>query len=61
MKMLAFVFFSSDPLGDSFTEVPEAEKVPSLVFCGEPARWIKGIAACRVIVRFQLFSQAKPI
>ncbi|XP_071308959.1 MYCBP-associated protein isoform X3 [Agelaius tricolor] len=37
----------SDPLGDSFTEVPEAEKVPSLVFCGEPARWIKGITACR--------------
>ncbi|XP_038012741.1 MYCBP-associated protein isoform X2 [Motacilla alba alba] len=36
-----------DPLGDSFTEVPEAEKVPSLVFCGEPARWIKGITACR--------------
>ncbi|XP_050837515.1 MYCBP-associated protein isoform X6 [Serinus canaria] len=38
----------SDPLGDSFTEVPEeAENVPSLVFCGEPARWIKGITACR--------------
>ncbi|XP_063032159.1 MYCBP-associated protein [Melospiza melodia melodia] len=37
----------SDSLGDSFTEVPEAEKVPSLVFCGEPARWIKGITACR--------------
>ncbi|XP_050837511.1 MYCBP-associated protein isoform X2 [Serinus canaria] len=37
-----------DPLGDSFTEVPEeAENVPSLVFCGEPARWIKGITACR--------------
>ncbi|XP_041265279.1 MYCBP-associated protein isoform X3 [Onychostruthus taczanowskii] len=37
----------SDPLGDSFTVVPEAEKVPSLVFCGQPARWIKGITACR--------------
>ncbi|NXD28702.1 MYBPP protein, partial [Spelaeornis formosus] len=36
-----------DPLGDSFTVVPEAEKVPSLVFCGQPARWIKGITACR--------------
>ncbi|NWW57203.1 MYBPP protein, partial [Ifrita kowaldi] len=36
-----------DPLGDSFTVVPEAEKVPSLVFCGEPARWIKGITAGR--------------
>ncbi|XP_053850418.1 MYCBP-associated protein isoform X2 [Vidua macroura] len=36
-----------DPLGDSFIEVPEAEKVPSLVFCGQPARWIKGITACR--------------
>ncbi|NWS28640.1 MYBPP protein, partial [Polioptila caerulea] len=36
-----------DPLGDSFTVVPEAEKVPSLVFCGQPARWIKGVTACR--------------
>ncbi|XP_074411332.1 MYCBP-associated protein isoform X4 [Zonotrichia albicollis] len=36
-----------DSLGDSFIEVPEAEKVPSLVFCGEPARWIKGITTCR--------------
>ncbi|KAL2297734.1 hypothetical protein Nmel_016297, partial [Mimus melanotis] len=35
------------PLDDSFTVVPEAEKVPSLVFCGQPARWIKGITACR--------------
>ncbi|NXO09969.1 MYBPP protein, partial [Oriolus oriolus] len=38
-----------DPLGDSFTVVPEAEKVPSLVFCGQPARWIKGITACKEI------------
>ncbi|NXT16644.1 MYBPP protein, partial [Prunella fulvescens] len=36
-----------DPLSDSFVVVPEAEKVPSLVFCGQPARWIKGITACR--------------
>ncbi|NWR48202.1 MYBPP protein, partial [Regulus satrapa] len=36
-----------DPLDDSFIVVPEAEKVPSLVFCGQPARWIKGITACR--------------
>ncbi|XP_023794444.1 MYCBP-associated protein isoform X2 [Cyanistes caeruleus] len=36
-----------DPLGDSFIVVPEAEKVPSLVFCGQPARWIKGVTACR--------------
>ncbi|NWW30245.1 MYBPP protein, partial [Panurus biarmicus] len=36
-----------DPLGDSFILVPEDEKVPSLVFCGQPARWIKGITACR--------------
>ncbi|NXE37215.1 MYBPP protein, partial [Ptilorrhoa leucosticta] len=36
-----------DPLGDSFIVAPEAEKVPSLVFCGQPARWIKGITACR--------------
>ncbi|XP_041888384.1 MYCBP-associated protein isoform X2 [Corvus kubaryi] len=36
-----------DPLGDSFIVVPEAERVPSLVFCGEPARWIKGITTCR--------------
>ncbi|XP_039937842.1 radical S-adenosyl methionine domain-containing protein 1, mitochondrial isoform X2 [Hirundo rustica] len=39
----------SDPFGDSFVAVPEAEKVPSLVFCGQPARWIKGITACREI------------
>ncbi|XP_039571755.1 MYCBP-associated protein isoform X2 [Passer montanus] len=39
----------SDPLGDSFTVDPEAEKVPSLVFCGQPARWIKGITSCREI------------
>ncbi|NXY25842.1 MYBPP protein, partial [Atrichornis clamosus] len=38
---------SLDPLSDSSTAVPEAEKVPSLVFCGQPARWIKGIASCR--------------
>ncbi|XP_016158310.1 PREDICTED: MYCBP-associated protein [Ficedula albicollis] len=40
----------SDPFsneGDSFIVVEEAEKVPSLVFCGQPARWIKGITACR--------------
>ncbi|XP_062362076.1 MYCBP-associated protein [Cinclus cinclus] len=37
----------SDPLDDSFIVVPEAEKVPSLVFCGQPARWIKGITACK--------------
>ncbi|NXH45218.1 MYBPP protein, partial [Dicaeum eximium] len=36
-----------DPLGDSFIVVPEAENVPSLVFCGQPARWIKGITAYR--------------
>ncbi|NWV20787.1 MYBPP protein, partial [Origma solitaria] len=36
-----------DPLSDTFTVVPETEKVPSLVFCGQPARWIKGITACR--------------
>ncbi|KAM7035610.1 MYCBP-associated protein isoform 2-T2 [Acridotheres tristis] len=36
-----------DPLDDSFTVAPEAEKVPSLIFCGQPARWIKGITACR--------------
>ncbi|NWX25784.1 MYBPP protein, partial [Notiomystis cincta] len=36
-----------DPLGDSFIVAPEAEKVPSLVFCGQPARWIKGITASR--------------
>ncbi|NXI17436.1 MYBPP protein, partial [Irena cyanogastra] len=36
-----------DPLGESFIVVPEAEKVPSLVFCGQPARWIEGITACR--------------
>ncbi|XP_064251834.1 MYCBP-associated protein [Passer domesticus] len=39
----------SDPLGDSFTVDPEAEKVPSLVFCGQPARWIKGITSCKEI------------
>uniref|UniRef100_A0A8C3P3T8 MYCBP associated protein n=1 Tax=Cyanoderma ruficeps TaxID=181631 RepID=A0A8C3P3T8_9PASS len=37
----------SDPLGDSFVVVPEADKVPSLVFCGQPARWIKGVTASR--------------
>nr|XP_041575881.1 MYCBP-associated protein isoform X2 [Taeniopygia guttata] len=37
----------SDPVGDFFTAVPEAERVPSLIFCGQPARWIKGITACR--------------
>ncbi|NXU15517.1 MYBPP protein, partial [Pardalotus punctatus] len=36
-----------DPSDDSFTSVPETEKVPSLVFCGQPARWIKGTTACR--------------
>ncbi|RLV99277.1 hypothetical protein DV515_00009905 [Chloebia gouldiae] len=36
-----------DPVGDFFTAVPEAERVPSLIFCGQPARWIKGITACR--------------
>ncbi|NXE87622.1 MYBPP protein, partial [Menura novaehollandiae] len=36
-----------DPLSDSYTVNPEAEKVPSLVFCGQPARWIKGITSCR--------------
>ncbi|NXB66899.1 MYBPP protein, partial [Struthidea cinerea] len=36
-----------DPLGDSFIVAPEAEKVPSLVFCDKPARWIKGITACK--------------
>ncbi|NWW72985.1 MYBPP protein, partial [Climacteris rufus] len=35
------------PLGDPFIVAPEAEKVPSLVFCGQPARWMKGITACR--------------
>ncbi|OWK57670.1 MYCBP-associated protein [Lonchura striata] len=36
-----------DPVGGFFTAVPEAERVPSLIFCGQPARWIKGITACR--------------
>ncbi|NWV35416.1 MYBPP protein, partial [Grantiella picta] len=34
-----------DPLDDSFTVVTETERVPSLVFCGQPARWIKGVTA----------------
>lgn len=39
--------------------VPEAVLGPSLVFCGQPARWIDGTASHRVIVHFLLFSQAK--
>ncbi|NWV67934.1 MYBPP protein, partial [Malurus elegans] len=31
----------------SFTKVPEYDQVPSLVFCGLPACWIKGVAARR--------------
>ncbi|NXA04399.1 MYBPP protein, partial [Sapayoa aenigma] len=36
-----------DPLSDSCNAAPEEEKHPSLVFCGQPARWIKGITSCR--------------
>ncbi|NXM72395.1 MYBPP protein, partial [Serilophus lunatus] len=36
-----------DPLSDSCNVAPEEEKHLSLVFCGKPARWIKGITSCR--------------
>ncbi|NXG25054.1 MYBPP protein, partial [Grallaria varia] len=36
-----------DSLSDSCNVVPEEEKHPSLVFCGQPAHWIKGITSCR--------------
>ncbi|NXF05766.1 MYBPP protein, partial [Smithornis capensis] len=36
-----------DPLSDSCNVSPEEEKHLSLVFCGQPARWIKGITSCR--------------
>ncbi|NWI58572.1 MYBPP protein, partial [Calyptomena viridis] len=36
-----------DPLSDSCSVAPEEQKRLSLVFCGQPARWIKGITSCR--------------
>ncbi|NWI89598.1 MYBPP protein, partial [Pitta sordida] len=38
---------TSDPLSDSCKVAPEEEKRLSLVFCGQPARWIKDITSCR--------------
>ncbi|NXP18365.1 MYBPP protein, partial [Scytalopus superciliaris] len=37
----------NDSLSDSCNVVPEEEKHLSLVFCGQPARWIKDITSCR--------------
>ncbi|NWR31903.1 MYBPP protein, partial [Tachuris rubrigastra] len=37
----------SEEIDDSCNVVPEEEKHLSLVFCGQPARWIKGITSCR--------------
>ncbi|NXU82343.1 MYBPP protein, partial [Xiphorhynchus elegans] len=38
---------SLDSLSDSCNVAPEEEKHLSLVFCGQPARWIKDITSCR--------------
>ncbi|NWQ58843.1 MYBPP protein, partial [Neopipo cinnamomea] len=37
----------SEEIDDYCNVVPEEEKHLSLVFCGQPARWIKGITSCR--------------
>ncbi|XP_009070841.1 PREDICTED: MYCBP-associated protein, partial [Acanthisitta chloris] len=36
----------SDPLSASCSVSPEGEMHPSLVFCGQPARWIQGTTYC---------------
>ncbi|XP_021270571.1 MYCBP-associated protein isoform X2 [Numida meleagris] len=38
---------TSDSLKDHLSVVPETVLGPSLVFCGQPARWINCIASCR--------------
>ncbi|NXK32978.1 MYBPP protein, partial [Piprites chloris] len=37
----------SEEIDDYCNVVPEEEKHLSLVFCGQPARWIKGMTSCR--------------
>ncbi|OXB59392.1 hypothetical protein ASZ78_009692 [Callipepla squamata] len=46
-ETLSVVSLSSDSLKDHPSVVPEAVPGPSVVFCGQPARWISCINCCR--------------